>query len=112
MSSAWWLFLLTTNSGLILDSVLMPSLPDYVKVVLGGPLNSEELMMLPHDWTDCKLWLVYMDNLRYTVPLGTTDDLTNRDVGRYVGSSTAAKGGCMRLQIRDRASKGRGTLYP
>lgn len=42
----------------------MALLPDAVKVILGGLLNSEELLMLPSEWKGLKQWEIYMGILK------------------------------------------------
>lgn len=38
----------------------MASLPDAVKVIFDGLLNSEELLMLPSEWKGLKQWEICM----------------------------------------------------
>ena len=48
-SFPWWSFFVHLSSGKVTVQ-LMASLPNAVKVILGGALTNEELLMLPHDW--------------------------------------------------------------
>ncbi|KAL8925733.1 MAG: hypothetical protein Q9172_002074 [Xanthocarpia lactea] len=78
--------------------LLMASMPDAVKVVLGGPLDTAELLMLPVRWKDCRLWGIY------------TDIMTNNDrteVARYVGSGIAKDGIQTRLNMYPGIARGK-----
>ncbi len=73
MNFAWWVFLVPMRSEVVLDR-LMASLPNAVKVILGGPLNSEEFLLLPSKWNGCKLWAIYTD----IIGKSTSCNLTGR----------------------------------
>ncbi len=92
----WWQFFINMQTDKVLP-LLMESMPEAVKVILGGPLNTIELLMLPVVGNDCRLWGVY------------TDIMTNIDrieVARYVGSGTAKDGIQSRLKIYPAIARG------
>ncbi|KAL8731347.1 MAG: hypothetical protein Q9166_003439 [cf. Caloplaca sp. 2 TL-2023] len=82
---AWWALLvhLDAKAGLELQ---IASLPESVQVILGGPLDTKELLMLPSEWKGCSLWGVY------TYILTETVDMVEVETARYTGPGTAAVG--------------------
>ena len=92
----------------VLD-MMMASLSNTAKVILGGDMGSEELLLLPSKWEGCKLWGVYTDIFKKDtlVPVnpsrgGRTDfggvvtfdrDETVDEAARYCGSGTDRKNG-------------------
>lgn len=85
---AWWTFLVTISVEKAMVP-LMASLPDAVKVILGGPLTTRELLKLPARWKGLNLWAVYGDFL-----------LGQEETGRYCGSRTNALEGVV-ARLRD-----------
>ena len=80
---AWWVFF----SKMILEKVLdimMASLSNTAKVILGGLMDSKELLLLPSKWEGCKLWGVYTDIFK---------------AARYCGSGTNKKGVASRMNM-------------
>ena len=95
-SRKWWQFFIKMQTEKVLPS-LMDSMPEAVKVILGGPLDNVELLMLPVRWKDCRLWGIY------------TDIMTNNDrteVARYVGSGTAKDGIQSRMKTYPAIARG------
>lgn len=85
---AWWTFLVTISVEKAMVP-LMASLPDAVKVILGGPLTTKELLMLPEKWKGLNLWAIYGDFL-----------VGQEETGRYCGSGTNALEGVV-ARLRD-----------
>lgn len=81
----------------------MASLSNRVKVILGGPLSFEELLLLPDRWRDANSWGVYTDILR---------DSGDDSKYRYVGSACSKKGAWPRLGGYDAMMKGLKKLDP
>ncbi|KAL8910705.1 MAG: hypothetical protein Q9171_004040 [Xanthocarpia ochracea] len=50
----WWQFFINMQTEKVLP-LLMTLMPDAVKVILGGPLDTAELLMLPVGGNDCRL---------------------------------------------------------
>ena len=77
-----WVFLIYLFSKKALDH-LIASLADAVKVILGGPLNSEELLVLPSERRGCKPRVFYTDVFRRKI---LDEGFTEPEVGRYCDS--------------------------
>ena len=104
----WWVFFVKMSLEKVLD-MMMASLSNTAKVILGGDMGSEELLLLPSKWEGCKLWGVYTDIFKKDtlVPVnpsrgGRTDfggvvtfdrDETVDEAARYCGSGTDRKNG-------------------
>ncbi|KAL8861881.1 MAG: hypothetical protein Q9178_001750 [Gyalolechia marmorata] len=96
-SRKWWQFFINMQTDKVLP-LLMDSMPEAVKVILGGPLDTVELLMLPVRWKVCRLWGIY------------TDIMTNNDrteVARYVGSGMAKDGIQTRLNVYPGIARGK-----
>ena len=79
----WRVFLLKMSLEKVLD-MMMASLSNTAKVILGGSMDSEELLLLPSKWEGCKLWGVYTDIFK---------------AARYCGSGTNKKGVASRMDM-------------
>ncbi|CAO1602167.1 hypothetical protein XANCAGTX0491_005797 [Xanthoria calcicola] len=97
----WWVFFVTIAVDKIL-AILMASISNRVRVILGGPLSFEELLLLPGILVNCTWWEVYTDILR--------DNLDGSE-HRYVGSACNKHGAWPRLGGHDKMMKG-GKLEP
>ncbi|KAL8876330.1 MAG: hypothetical protein Q9198_005454, partial [Flavoplaca austrocitrina] len=95
-SFKWWVFFVTIAVDKIL-AILMASISDRVKVILGGPLSFKELLLLPDRWRKCTWWGVYTDIVREHV-----DD----SVHHYVGSATSKHGAKSRLNTYEKMMNG------
>jgi len=104
MNFPWWVFFVHMSPKLVVDR-LMASMPEAVRVILGGPLSSDELLMLPSEWNGCTLWTVYTDILRKII--SGRDDFTKPEFGRYSGSGIGKDGMTGRLSAYDAMNKGR-----
>ncbi|KAI4138777.1 MAG: hypothetical protein L6R39_006614 [Caloplaca ligustica] len=101
MTFPWWAMFFHVDPKKLVD-LLLPSIPDAVKVVLGGPLDQRELLLLPDvDWRGCSLWAVYTDVLTTVV------DGAEVEIGRYVGSTVAKEGLYRRLGKHTGVQQGR-----
>ena len=80
---------------------LMASLAESVKVITGGPVSGEELLMLPSQWKGCYL-------LRKNTEIFTRfvdEDASQPDVARYCGSGTSKIGLHSQLTAYERTSR-------
>ena len=68
--------------------MMMASLSNTAKVILGGSMDCEELLLLPGKWEGCKLWGVYTDIFKKD----TVDE-----AARYCGSGTDKRGVAIRM---------------
>ena len=73
----------------VLD-MMMASLSNTAKVMLGGSMDIEELLLLPGKWEGCKLWGVYTDIFK-------KDTETVDEAARYCGSGTSKHGVALRM---------------
>lgn len=93
---AWWVFFLKMEPEQVME-LLMASLAEPVKVILGGPLTGKELLALPSQWQGCNLWAVYTDV--FTRRSGFDhSDVSDPDLARYCGSGTSKDGLESRLE--------------
>lgn len=87
-SFPWWIFFLKMSVDKVLE-VMLASLSPAAQVILGGSMDSEELLLLPSKWERCKLWGVYTDIFKKD----TVDE-----TARYCGSGTHKWGVAERLK--------------
>ena len=99
MTFPWFTFFVHMDAEKVLPR-LLASLAKSVKVILGGPLTTAELLQLPTEWKSRKFWGVYTDILT---------NIDGKEEARYCGSSTNKNGMQARLnqyeQIRRGTSK-------
>lgn len=88
-SFPWWIFFLKMSVDKVLE-VMLASLSPAAQVILGGSMDSEELLLLPSKWEGCKLWGVYTDIFKKD----TVDE-----AARYSGSGTHKKGVEWRMKM-------------
>ncbi len=82
---AWWRFLRSLSLDKAANQIIEAA-PETAQLVLGGPLNREELLMLPANWEGVALWGVYVDIL--------TGKRIENEAGMepYTGSATGKEG--------------------
>ncbi|KAI4256388.1 MAG: hypothetical protein L6R42_006259 [Xanthoria sp. 1 TBL-2021] len=93
----WWSYFVALSVEVVVTE-LMLSLPEAVKVILGGPMTTEELMMLPKKWRGATFWAIYAD-----VMFDAADDTE----AMYCGSGSSADGASTRLGWYEKVIDGR-----
>ena len=98
MTLSWWHFFCILSCSKVVER-LMTSLTSLAKLVLGGPLTTEELLLFPAKWQGCGLWAIYFDAMTKAVDsedLATTNvvdlEALEQEIARYCGSGTAKAG--------------------